>query len=121
MIERREMGELEGEILVQLWAADRSLTPREVRQALGGSLAYSTVTTVLQRLWRKGTVLRELHGRAYAYRPAVSEAELVAQRMSDQLDRVRDREAALSQFVGALSEQDEVALRDVLRRLGRRR
>jgi predicted transcriptional regulator len=119
MMERREMGELEGEILVQLWAADRPLTPREVRQALGGSLAYSTVTTVLQRLRRKGTVLRELHGRAYAYRPAVSEAELVAQRMSDQL--VRDREAALSQFVDALSEQDEVALRDVLRRLRRRR
>lgn len=114
MAERREMGSLEAEVLAQLWAAGRPATPAEVLDALGDDLAYTTVTTILTRLLAKGLVERTPAGRGFAYRPAMSEADLAAQRMRSTLDTTRDREAALSRFVGTLSEDDEAALRRIL-------
>lgn len=111
------MGELESAVLAQLWAAGEPLTPAGVRDGLGDELAYTTVMTILIRLWKKGLVERERRGRAYAYRPVVTEAELTARRMRAMLDRSRDREGALSRFVGALPEREERALRRILAEL----
>lgn len=115
--QRREMGGLEADILAQLWAAPDAMIPAEVRAAMGDALAYTTILTILTRLWQKGLVVRDLRGRAYAYSPAVSEAELAARRMRAALDRTRDREAALSRFIGTLSKRDERALRRVISEL----
>jgi predicted transcriptional regulator len=118
---RRAMGELESEVLGLLWAADGALTPNEVLDRLGGGIAYTTAMTILSRLWQKGLAEREPRGRAFAYRPAVTEAELAAQRMRATLDRTNDREAALARFVGTLSKKDEQALRRLLGRLEAKR
>jgi predicted transcriptional regulator len=111
---RRAMGELESEVLSMLWSADAPLTPGEVLERLKGSIAYTSAMTILTRLWQKGLVERELRGRAYAYQPIVSEAELVARRMQATLDGSSDREAALSRFVGSLSKKDERLLRGIV-------
>lgn len=117
---RRPMGALEGEVLAALWAADRPMTPRETLDALADDdLAYTTVMTILTRLWQKGVVEREQVGRAYVYTPKVSEADLAATRMHEQLARAGDKEAALSRFVGSLSRRDERLLRRVLGGMGR--
>jgi len=108
------MGALEGAILGQLWAAGRPLSPAEVRQAIGDDLAYTTVMTVLTRLWHKRMVDRRTRGRSFAYWPLMSEAELTAQRMRSQLERTEDRESALASFVGSLSIDDERALRRII-------
>jgi len=84
---------------------------------MGSDLAYTTVMTILSRLWKKGLVERQRQGRAYAYRPLLSEADLAARRMQAQLDRTRDREAALSRFVDSLPRRDERALRRILHKL----
>lgn len=112
--ERRPMGSLVNEVLATLWASDGGATPSEVLERMGTDLAYTTVTTILTRLWKKGLVDRERVGRAYLYKPNVSEADLAASRMQAQLEEVGDREAALSQFVGALSPKDEKTLRHLL-------
>ena len=108
------MGELESEVMSQLWTAHTPLTPSEVRDALGGELAYTTVMTILGRLWEKGLTQRERRGRAYAYWPSLSEAELAAKRMRATLDRTADREKTLARFVDSLSVKDERALRRIL-------
>lgn len=114
MAGRRGMGELESDVLGHLWRADRPLTPAEVRDALGGDLAYTTVMTILGRLCEKGLTHRERRGRAYAYWPVVSEAELTARRMRATLDRTSDRQRALARFVDELSPKEERALRRIL-------
>lgn len=116
----REMGELQDEVLAILWSVDHACTPKEVLDELGDDLAYTTILNVLLRLWNKGVVERERRGRAHAYRPLLSEAELTADRMRTQLDRAGDRRAALSRFVGSLSKRDERALRRILDELDRR-
>jgi len=111
------MGELEADVMSRLWAADGPVTPSEVRAALGSGLAYTTVMTILGRLWRKGLAQREQRGRAYVYWPTMSEAELTAQRMGAALDRANDRETTLARFVDQLSPKDERDLRLILSRL----
>ena len=121
MARRRAMGELESDVLSLLWAADEPLTPGDVNELLDDGLAYTTAMTILTRLWQKGLVEREQRGRAYAYSPAITEAELVAQRLQATLEHTRDREGALSRFVGSLSKKDERTLRALLGQVQRRR
>lgn len=112
--ERRPMGSLEAAVLEQLWAQGSGVTPAEVHANLEIELAYTTVMTILTRLWKKGLATREEHGRTYVYRPAVTEAELAARRMRLVLEQTRDRQGALSQFVSGLSAKDEKLLRKLL-------
>ena len=118
---RRPTGSLEAEVLAALWASDDGATPGEVHAAMGAGLAYTTVMTILTRLWNKGLVDRERRGRTYVYRPKVTEAELAAQRMHSQLERAGDREAALSTFVGALGRKDAQTLRRIVQQVTRNR
>lgn len=114
MADRREMGALEAEVLAHLWGAKEAMTPADVLAAMGEDLAYTTVMTIMARLWKKGLVERERRGRAFAYRPVLSEADLTARRMRATLDRAGDRKAALATFIGTLSKRDERLLRRML-------
>lgn len=112
--ERRADGALETDILGVLWAASRPLTPAEVNDRLDSGLAYTTVLTVLTRLWTKGLLERTRQGRAYAYRALLSESELASQRLADTLASASDRTEVLARFVGRLPKRDLAALRRLL-------
>ena len=114
MSDRRATGALETEVLSVLWLIGTPATPGDVRKALASDLAYTTVMTILARLWRKGLVSRERQGRAFAYEPRITEAQLAAERMTEHLDMTSDRAAALSAFVGSLKKRDEKLLRSLL-------
>ena len=85
---------------------------------MDSDLAYTTVMTVLIRLWKRGLADRERRGRAFAYRATVTEAELTATRMRSMLDPSADREAVLKRSVDALPRKEERALRRIRRQLG---
>ena len=106
---------LEMACLGTLWTLGEG-TVREVVTALAPrkAFAYTTVMTILTRLWKKGQVTRSRSGRAYAYAPTLSQAEFLAERMGGELRRTRDRSAVLSQFVDKLSKADTKALRVLL-------
>jgi len=120
MATKRPMGALEAEVTAALWAADRPLTPAEARDAVGGDLAYTTVLTILTRLWQKGRLEREPIGRAYAYRPVVDEAGHYAARMHASLTEAGNRQAALSRFVEELDPAEAKLLRELLAETDRR-
>lgn len=114
MAARRQVGELEAEVLSVLAGSDGSLTPNEVQAALDGGLAYTTVATILTRLCTKGLAARDGEGRTFRYRLAVDESDLIASRMHSQLRHANDPAGALGQFVSGLSPDEEEALRSVL-------
>ena len=103
---RRAMGALETEVMEVLWTADAPMTPAQVLEAFDDDLAYTTVMTILTRLWEKGLADRVKSGRAYRYVAAVTEAELVASRMQRELHRSSDRAATMSRFVDGLDPDD---------------
>jgi predicted transcriptional regulator len=110
-------GELEAAVMNVLWDRGGWLTPGEVHEALADDrqLAYTTVMTILVRLWKKGRVERERDGRAYAYRPLKTREEHAAARMGEMLGATRDRPLALSHLVQELSPDDRDQLRRMLR------
>ncbi|MBV9381326.1 MAG: BlaI/MecI/CopY family transcriptional regulator [Streptosporangiaceae bacterium] len=111
---RRAAGELEAAVLAVLQAAESALSPGEVRDQIGGDLAYTTVVTILSRLYAKGVLERHKAGRAYVYTPVADEPGLAARRMARVLDAEPDREAVLARFVSGLSGTDEELLRRML-------
>ena len=100
----KSLGDLEREVMTQLWGAGEPLTVRQVHERVGHvrELAYTTVMTVLDRLAKKGLVTQERADRAYRYAPAQTREELTAAVMLDALSASPDRDAALAHFVGQL-------------------
>jgi len=115
---KRPDGALEADVLGVLWAADsQTLSPAEVNERLPTDLAYTTIMTVLTRLWKKGLAERVEAGRGYAYRATYSESELTSQRIRDMLDQANDRASALAGFVDSLDTSDIQHLRRLLAEL----
>jgi predicted transcriptional regulator len=115
---RRERGSLERAVINALVEAAAPLTPGQVRDRLGGELAYTTIMTVLNRLTAKGLVVRSRLGRGYAYGAVLDAAQVTAWKMRRLLDTGSDRAAVLTRFVGSLSDEDERLLVDLLRQAG---
>ena len=98
------LGDLEREVMTQLWASAGPLTVRQVHERLrrDRDLAYTTVMTVLDRLAKKGVVTRQKAERAYRYTPAQTREEMTASVMLDALRTTADQDAALAHFLGQL-------------------
>ena len=114
MESRRPSGGLEHEVLAVLLRADEPMTAAQVRAAMGETLAYTTVMTVLSRIADKGLAVRTRQGRAHVYAPIRDAAEVTAMRMRRLLDADDDRAAVLARFVGSLTDADEAILLEML-------
>ena len=108
-----------GGAIVRIVIEERESTVASVRAALQAStsrqLAYTTVMTVLGRLYEKGILRRTRVGRGYVYRPAAEEAQLVDALSRRAVDDVLDRygTTAMRQFAERLQDLDP-ALRSQL-------
>ncbi len=103
-----KFGELEAAVMDHLWSADG---PVSVRAMLGllqkhRAIAYTTVMTVMERLFRKGLLTRVEAGKAYLYSPTRSRADHTAALMADALSDSRDPGATLVRFVERVSAGD---------------
>jgi len=114
MAGRRGIGELEEQVMTYLWAIGDRATASEVHQAVASELAYTTVMTVLARLWKKELLTRERLGRAFAYKAAEPEAAHRAEQMRSAFNDAPDPIAVLSSFVDSLDADDVSALRRIL-------
>lgn len=111
------LGELEARVMEALWDRGGWSTPREVLELLERErdLAYTTVMTILVRLWQKGLLERRKDGRAYAYHPNQTREEWTALRMSELLGIANNRAEALVHFVAEMGPTDRDQLRRLLR------
>jgi len=78
---------LELEIMNVLWETGAA-NVQTVQKGLGRELAYTTVQTMLNILYRKGKVTRTLKDRAYFYKPALSRARMLRQTVRDIVERL---------------------------------
>jgi predicted transcriptional regulator len=103
-------GDLEAAIMDVMWAADSPLRVREVAGELNQNrpLAFNTVQTVMENLFRKGWLNRQKNGRAYWYTTVRSREDYVAGLMGEALAVARDPAATLVRLVEDL-EPDEIA------------
>lgn len=81
----RYLGDLQAAVMEIIWRRE-SATVREVADELNKkrSLAYTTVLTLVSRLWSRGLLTREPEGRGFRYRAPKSREDFLAE-LSDQL------------------------------------
>ncbi len=107
-------------MLDALWARG-SATVRELIEGGYRELAYTTVMTTLDRMFKKGLLTRSEEGRAFRYAPQFSREELHRQAASHAFRQLLDASPAsslpLSFLVEILGERDAQLLDD-LRKLG---
>jgi predicted transcriptional regulator len=111
------LGEREREVLEVLWLHG-SATVQQVADQLSAPLAYTTVMTILDRLFKKGLALREKQDRAFVYSAAVTASTLEQGRTTDMVRQffsgsVTSQDVLLSCFVDAVQHYD----RDLLSHL----
>ncbi|WP_432876825.1 BlaI/MecI/CopY family transcriptional regulator [Kribbella sp. CA-245084] len=116
----RGFGDLEAVIMDRLWEWDHAATVREMLDDLAPErrLAYTTVMTVMDNLYRKGWLTRQPDGKAYRYQPVSSRQEYSAELMRQVLTGSGDQVATLLRFVDHMTDEEATAVRRALR--GRR-
>lgn len=106
---RPGLGPLESKVLGLLWVYNRAATVRDVRAAFP-KLAYTTLMTTLDRLYRKGVLTRRRRGRAFFYEPRCSRTamlgELISGHVTEFLEASGADNAILSTLVRAVGRRD---------------
>jgi predicted transcriptional regulator len=119
-----QLGPLEQQLLTALWMRG-SATVREILDAGGISLAYTTVMTTLDRLYKKQLLNRTAEGRAFRYSPRYTQEELERAAVGETVRQLLGSgEAAalpLSYLVEAVSQHDARLLDDLQRLLDEKR
>ena len=108
---RAVLGNLEREVMEVVWS-DGENTVRRVQAALPRPVAYTTVMTTLDRLFKKGFVTRTRSGRAFVYCAAQTREQTKAAVASGMVSGLLSSDAAvpiLSNLVDAVGSQDGAA------------
>ena len=113
------LGALERDVMAIAW--DRGeISVRDACAQLGSSVAYTTVMTTMDRLFKKGLLTRRKVGRAFVYRATASRTEIEGAVATELVHSLLQREGeplpVLSSLVDAVSDRDR-ALLDELERL----
>ena len=112
----KRFGELESTVMDRIWRQGRPLAVREVHEELKAerAIAYTTVMTVMDKLYAKGWLRREPRGRAYVYESVASREEYTARLMREALSTSDNHAAAFVHFLGQLSDTEAQALKAAL-------
>jgi predicted transcriptional regulator len=115
------LGRLETAVMEVLWARGQGRV-HEVARWLDRRLAYTTVMTTLDRLFKKGLLDRSKQKRAFVYAPRMSRPEWERRRAGELVagflnGPAPSRELLLSCFLEAVGEQDAPLLDELERKI----
>jgi predicted transcriptional regulator len=107
------LGKLESELMDRLW--DRpEISVRDLQAEIGSRLAYTTIMTTLDRLYKKGLLNRKKVGKAFIYAPVMTREQYRDRQTEHLLNLVlqdnQDSNAVLSCFINVVSESDKSML-----------
>ena len=110
-------GPLEIRVLEALWSRHTAACVRDLQPEFPG-VAYTTLMTTLDRLFRKGVLRREKSGRAFFYTTKGSQEQLLSQLAGSTFATLLPGDSAsvrpiMSMFVDTVGDRDEALLDDL--------
>ena len=119
------LGLLEMQVMNVAWSVGRC-SVRDVVERLNSKLAYTTVMTTLDRLFKKGLLEREKSERAFLYSPALSSQDWERRRAGDLVAGFLagpepSRDLLLSSLVDAVGQHDAVLLDELEEKIRKKR
>lgn len=118
------LGDLETAVMEVCWQLETfGIKDVHARLCEQRPLAYTTVQTTIERLYRKGMLRRSGHGRTFTYAPAVGREEFLKGVTKHVLDSLFGNfaEPTVASLVDILSEQDPEHLDRLLAAIEARR
>jgi predicted transcriptional regulator len=111
------LGHLEHQVLEEVWRRGEA-TVREMRASLAEPLAYTTVMTTLDRLYRKGILQRRREGRAFVYAASAPREEFERSVVTDLFSSLLSSDLLsaqplLSSLVEAVVGRDRLLLNEL--------
>lgn len=108
------LGELECAVLEHVWAMGE-VTVHDVLARMDRPLAYTTIMTTLDRLFRKGLLVRLKRGRAFVYAAACTKQDVqrvIARELVNELaaDPLHSKNYLLSFLIESVDPQDSEVL-----------
>jgi len=108
-----QLGALESEMMERIWRSGET-SVRAVHAEFAPRLAYTTVMTTMDRLYKKGMLQRRKVGKAFLYVAALTEQEY-GERLAHHLFGMvlhdgNNSSAVLANFVDAVGDADEKLL-----------
>ena len=119
------LGKLERETMYEVWKR-KEVSVRTLETAFGERIAYTTIMTTLDRLYKKGLLKRRKESRAFLYSPRYSLEELERGVTEDVISTLLDAgtervEPVLACIVDAVSDHDRVLLGELERLIQEKR
>lgn len=111
------LGRLESSLMDILWSRGES-SVRHVFQTIDRPLAYTTVMTTLERLFKKGLLERRKSGRAFLYTPRLTRMQWEQRRAGHLISAFLagpdpSRETLVSCLLDAVGQYDEPLLEEL--------
>ena len=118
----RVLGELETRLMELLWN-EHPISVRTACDRLGGTHAYTTIMTTLDRLHKKRLLRRRKDGNAFLYEPAMDRAEYQRRVVEAALTPLMEQGATpvLAAFVEVAADFDEANLVQLERLIAKHR
>jgi len=111
--------------MATLWrgALARPMSVRQVMAELDESLAYTTIMTTVDRLYKKGLLSRERAGTAFVYVPAMSRDQYHSALVEQTVGELLEKSAGpvLAAFVNTAAKLDEANLQKLEALIAKRR
>jgi len=119
------LGPLEKEVMDVVWMQGQA-NVRDVVAQMERPLAYTTVMTTLDRLYKKGLLERTMNERAFVYSPTLSREEWDRQRAGEMMagfltGPLASREMILSCLVEAVGTHDAMLLDELEQKIRSKR
>jgi predicted transcriptional regulator len=118
------LGSLERGVMQLVWAK-REISVRDACAEFGDGVAYTTLMTTMDRLYKKGLLTRRKAGRAFLYSAAASRAEIEGAVATELVHSLLQRDGeplpVLSSLVNAVSDRDRALLAELERLIREKR
>jgi predicted transcriptional regulator len=121
----QRLGALEREVMAVVWKAGE-INVREACERLDTSVAYTTVMTTMDRLFKKRLLDRRKVGRAFVYTATATRDEMEGAVATELVQNLLQRHGGeplplLSSLVDAVSDRDRALLDDLERLIREKR
>ncbi len=119
------LGALEREVMTLVWRAG-DISVREACEQLDSSVAYTTVMTTMDRLFKKRLLTRRKVGRAFMYAATATREEMEGAVATELVQSLLQRHGGeplplLSSLVDAVSDRDRALLGELERLIREKR
>lgn len=119
------LGPLEVEVMEVVWSSGTS-NVRDVAKRMRRELAYTTVMTTLDRLYKKGMLTRKMIDRAFIYTAKITQEQWERRRAGEMMagfltGSAESRQVLLSFLVDAVGSHDAMLLDELEDKIQRKR